>query len=101
MRYIVRKSLIWVIGYIWMPSNVLCSYTYTLTDHDIENCKDDDGEVTRESVEQWLMTHSGDFSSIEDWSASLEVGNQTIAFDWADEGSEYKYADTLGEGEQR
>lgn len=39
MRYTVRKSLIWVVGRIWMPSAVY-SQVITLSGYDIENMRD-------------------------------------------------------------
>jgi hypothetical protein len=73
----------------------VCSLRKTLTDYDLRNMTDDDGHITRESVERWVMLNSGDFSEIIDWSGSLEVGDQTIEFPWEHEESEEQYADTL------
>jgi hypothetical protein len=96
MRYLVRKSYIDVIGGIWWPIGALCSLRIDLSDYDIENMRDDDGEITRESVEDWLGTHSGDFSSVDDFRASIEDGENTLEFEWAEgEDSECKYIDTL------
>ena len=92
MRYTVRKSVVRVIGRIWMPA-VVASMQYTLSDYDVDNCKDDQGNLTRESVEQWLCTHSGDFQSVQDFYASLEVGSETVEIDWASEESEFTYSD--------
>ena len=97
MKYLVRKSIITVIGFIWMPGNILCSVTNNLTAHDVENMTNEDGKVTRDSVDQWVCTHTGDFQSIEDWNADLEVGEDTIVFDWEHEGSEERYLDTQGD----
>ena len=94
MKYMVRKSLVWVIGYIWMPSNVLCSRCYTLREYDIENCKDEHGKVTRKSVERWVMLNTGDFSEIKDWRASLEVEGETVEFEWEHDDSEDEYLAT-------
>jgi len=96
MKYMVTTSYIDVIGLIWMPA-VQCSMRYTLTDYDIDICKDDEGKVTRESVDLWLSTHSGDFQGIDDWTASLEVDGETVDFEWKDEESECTYIDTMGE----
>ena len=97
MKYVRRVSFIDVLGYIWMPSNVLCSTKYTLREYDVENCRDDDGNVTRDSVTQWLTSHTGDFSSVEDWSGSLEVGDDTVNFGWEKPESEEQYTDTVSE----
>jgi len=58
---------------------------------------DDDGRVTRESVDHWAMTHTGDFSDIKDWNADLEVDGQTVVMEWEREESDCEYMDTLGE----
>jgi antirestriction protein len=52
MRYVVRKSIIEVLGVIWMPS-VECGQLLTLSGYDVENAKDDEGRLTRESVEHY------------------------------------------------
>ena len=94
MRYTVRKSIVRVVGKIWMP-NATCAMDYTLTEYDLENARDDDGKLTRESVEHWVMLHTGDFQSITDWSASLEDGNDTIELPWQSEENELAYADCM------
>lgn len=92
MKYLVKKSFIQVLGYIWMP-NTLASYEYPLTASDVENAKDDEGKLTRESVESWLAFHSGDFRLIEDFSADLEDGETSVVFDWSKEENENIYND--------
>lgn len=96
MRYTVRKSVVWIVGKIWIPM-VTCSQTIELRAYDIENIRahDDDGNITRDAVEQWLYTHAGDFSSIQDFSASIEDGDTTIDIPWATEDGEIAYDDTL------
>ena len=94
-RYTVRKSYVDVVGKIWMPQHVTVAMRYPVSGYDMENMRDDDGQITRDSVEQWLMCHSGDFSSVEDFSASLEVGDDTIEFPWTHEESECTYADSM------
>ena len=95
MRYTVRKSLVYVVGKIWMPMGPLFAQTFTVRADDL---LDDDGKITRESVEQWLCCHAGDFSSIEDFSASIEHGEETIDIPWASEEGELAYCDaTCGE----
>ena len=93
-RYTVRKSYIDVVGKIWMP-HTTASMRYPVSSYDLENMRDDDGQITRDSVEHWLMLNSGDFSSVEDFSASLEVGDDTIDFPWVHEESELAYVDYL------
>jgi hypothetical protein len=95
MRYTVRKSVIFVVGKIWMPA-VTCGQEIVLHNSDVENCKDDDGKITRDSVECWLGTHTGDFQSIQDFSASIELGDDTIDIPWATEEGEVAYYEAAG-----
>ena len=102
-RYIVRKSYVDLIGTIWLPT-ITCAQRKDLRAYDVENIKghSDDGKtIDRDSVEQWLMCHSGDFSQVADFRASIEDGDQTIDLDWAyGEDSELTYTDCMcGEGE--
>ena len=80
-----------VIGTIWMPAST-CAMTYKLTAHDIENI----GELTRENVQKWLDTHSGDFQSIADFHA--DIGD----FDspWEHEESELTFNDCMFPSEE-
>jgi len=98
MRYQVRKSIVDVVGRIWMPA-VVCSLRKELSSYDLENMRDDDGAITRDSLEQWLCMNTGDFQSIIDFSASIEDGGTTINIPWATEEGECQYLDTLGDGE--
>ena len=101
MRYTVRKSVIDVVGRIWMPA-IVASSRIVLTSHDIENMRDDeddDAQITRESVEMWLSTHAGDFQEIIDFSASIEDGDKTIDIPFATEDGESAYLDTLSSDE--
>lgn len=92
MKYMVRKSIVEVVGVIWMPACV-CAQRIVLREYDIENMRDDDGKVTRESVELWLATHAGDFQSITDFHASIEDGEETIEIPWGSEEGEFQYCD--------
>ena len=96
MRYMVRTSVVHVIGRIWMPSTT-AAMTYTLDSHDVENATDDDGKITRDSLQGWLDTHTGDFAEITDWSASIEPSDDsdTVDFDWTDEESEMIFGDCM------
>lgn len=95
MKYTVRKSLVWIVGRIWMPA-IVCSQVLTLSNYDVENIRaHGDGNITRDAVEQWLMSHSGDFQSVLDFAASIEDGGRTIDIDWATEDGETLYNDTL------
>lgn len=98
MRYQVRKSIVDVVGHIWMP-NTVCSLHKTLSGYDLENMRDEDGNITRDSLEQWLCMNTGDFQDIIDFSASIEDGDKTIDIPWLTEDGEMQYLDTLGDGE--
>ena len=56
MRRLVKSSQIIIIGYIWMPNNILCVITLSPNDYDVENMRDEDGNITRENA--------GDFSRL-------------------------------------
>lgn len=92
MRYLVTRSVIQVIGTIWMPA-VTAAMTYELDAWDLGNARDDDGRLTRESVEGWLMTHSGDFQSVQDWRADIADGETDVVFDWTHPDSEITFND--------
>lgn len=94
MKYTVRKSIVRIIGTIWMPATT-CAQEQTLSSYDVENCRDDAGQITRESVEQWLTTHSGDFQSVQDFSASIEDGETTVDIPWGKEESEFTFSDCM------
>lgn len=94
MRYTVRKSVVQVVGTIWMPMTTAAT-EYTLTGYDVENARDDDGKITRDSVQRWLDTHAGDFSAVKDFYASIEDGDDTIEIPWASEDSEFAYIDCV------
>ena len=93
MRYVVRKSVVWIVGRIWWPYGALCAQEQVLHPYDVENATDQSGQITRESVRRWLDCHAGDFSEIVDFSASLEVGDQTVEIPWATEEGESAYLD--------
>ena len=86
MRYTIKRNFVQVLGTIWMPT-VTCAMEYPLTAYDVANI----GEFTRENVEAWLDTHSGDFQSIKDFAAT--VGDEWI--NWADEENEFTYQDCM------
>lgn len=91
MKYMVRKSIVQVLGYLWMSAKA--TYEYTLSPHDVENAKDGNGKLTRESVQLWLDSHAGDFHSVIDWHASLEDGSETVEIPWQSEENELTYTD--------
>jgi len=90
MKYTMRVSYVDVVGNGWMPRCPMAT-RYTLTSSDVDNARDDEGKITRESVELWLGSHSGDFSSVTDFSASLEDGEATVDIPWAEEDNELEF----------
>lgn len=98
-RYIIRHSYVDIVGGIWMPYGAVCSMRMRLSQHDIDDMRDADGKITRESVDRWVSVNSGDFSSLKDWRASIEDGNTTIDLPFTSEDGELAYLDTLAEEE--
>lgn len=94
MRRVVRKSIVRIVGHIWLPP-VLCAQDREMSSYDVDNARDKDGKITRESVKEWLSKNSGDFQSIVDFEASIEDGDETIDIPWAKEENEIVYADCM------
>lgn len=92
MRYAV--SHVSVIGHIWMP-NCVCAYDYPISEHDVEMMRNEDGTITREDVEDWLSSHAGDFQSVDDFSAIIGDGENTLEFGWSDDENEGTYQDCM------
>jgi hypothetical protein len=88
--YTVRKDYVDVIGRLWMPATVAAS-RIALSSYDLGNMLEDEDDPTRDEIEAWLATHSGDFSEILDFAAS--IGTKEIP--WADEESELTWADCM------
>lgn len=86
MRFTVERNWIEVIGTIWMPA-VTCGQRIELSQYDIGNI----GEATRENVDQWLTTHTGDFQSVKDFRAVIGE----VEIPWNDEESECVYSDCM------
>lgn len=86
-RYTVEHNYVDVVGGIWMPYGAKCAMRYDLTRHDVESI----GPFTCENVAEWLTTHSGDFSSLDDFRAT--VGDVWI--EWEDPDSEYVFNDCM------
>lgn len=93
MRYTVRKSVVYVVGRIWIPAGAVCGQEIVLDSYALENAADENRKHTRESLQNWLDCNAGDFSEIVDFSASLEVGDDTIEIPWATENGEFMYLD--------
>lgn len=68
MKFTIEQNWIDVLGMIWMP-NCKATQQIMISRHDIENMTDDYGQVTRDSVGNWLSTHAGNFSRIIDFHA--------------------------------
>ena len=83
----IRVSRIDILGRIWMPA-IVCGQTLNLTSYDEANI----GEPTRENVEQWLVTHAGDFQAIIDFEA--DIGDAPL-IPWAHEESECTFSDCM------
>lgn len=92
MRY--YKSFVNVIGKGWYNQTI--ATTYNVTDSDVENVRDDSGNITRESVALWLDSHSGDFQSVDDFSASLSLADGSdYEFGFADLENELAFNDCM------
>jgi hypothetical protein len=95
MKYTVTKNAIYVIGTIWLPP-IVCAQKKELTTYDMENIKDENGKITRDSVERWLSCHSGDFSQVIDFSADFDYEGKHIDIPWSKgEESELTYSDCM------
>jgi hypothetical protein len=94
MKYTIRKSLINVLGQLWMPS-VAGALVIEASTHDVENMRDDEGKITRESVGLWLDSHAGDFSGVIDFSVSIEDGEATIDIPFSSEENEMTFGDCM------
>ena len=97
MKHTVRKSVVRLIGYIWMPA-ALAAQEKQLSVYDIENIRgrvSDGNSITREDVADWLTCNSGDFQNVTDFWASIEDGDETVEFDWEVADSEFTYSDCM------
>lgn len=88
MKFTIERNWVEVVGTIWMPA-VTCGQRIDLSRYDMDNI----GEPTRENVEQWLSTHTGDFQSIQDFHAIIGE----VEIPWATEEGELAYCDSQGE----
>lgn len=99
MKYLVKKSVVDVVGRIWMPQ-IVCSLRIVMSQYDLDNAREDDGRITRDSLESWVHTHAGDFSQIIDFRASIEDGEESIEIPFATEHGESQYLATISEMEE-
>ena len=93
-----------ILGGIWWPMGLQCSL-----EKKIQLGKGPfqvDIEPTFDDVEDWIMSNSGDFSSVDDWNCEMEVTtwkeNKHITEystlkDWNNEDLEMAYFDTIAE----
>jgi hypothetical protein len=90
-RHLKVYNYVNIIGKIWLPP-VTCAMSYSPRTDDV---RDEDGNITRESIEQWLLTHSGDFQCVEDFEANIADGDKDILIPWQSEESEFTYNDCV------
>ena len=92
MRYTVTQQRINVLGKLWMP-NTTAATQLNLSQYDLDNIEN---PRDRDSVEQWLTSHSGDFSQVLDFSADFHIGDEHIVHEWAKGAdSEYRFLDCM------
>ena len=85
--FTVERNWIEVVGYIWMPSDVLCASEIAVGEWEIEQI----GELTRENIESWLGSHTGDFSEVVDFSPHIK----DFEPGWENEEHEVNYSDCM------
>ena len=96
MKLTIRKSVVKIVGGIWWPMGATCAQEKELSAYDIRNIRDRvEPGITRANVEDWLTCNAGDFSSITDFSASIEDGDETIDIPWENEDSEITFSDCM------
>jgi len=84
-----------VIGAIWLPA-VTAATRYSVSEHDLATMRYEDGTINRDDIEGWLLTHSGDFRCIDDFSAWID-GTE---YPWAHEESAVTFDDCFYELEE-
>jgi hypothetical protein len=95
MKTLVLSSFINILGEAWMGESV--AYIKTLKNKDIIALLDDNNIITRESVQKWINSNTGDFSFIKDFYADIEHPNgETIIINWNYEMNRYNFNE-LGE----
>ena len=90
----ITRNIIQVIGYIWLPRTMaaMAAMEYTLSDSDLKRYGIDRKKPTRDQIERWIRTNTGDFSYIKDWYA--DIGQNKI-LDWKDPESEFIFNDCM------
>lgn len=89
MKHVQIISFIQIVGKLWMGG--VAATQQTLSKYDVENMTDENGNITRESVDEWLNSHSGDFSIVIDFRADLETGEKNVIVEWENEENELIY----------
>jgi len=83
MKTLLCQSICIVLGTIWWPPQATCVVRIPMTTGDIDAAREPDGSISRESLGRWLRRRTGDFSTIIDFSASIEDGGETRDIAWA------------------
>lgn len=84
-----------VLGRIWWPAGGLCAMSYEPRADDL---RDESGAVTRDSIQRWIDTNTGDFSEVVDWRAT--VGDGDFDSDFTDEDNEMTFNDCMFPNEE-
>jgi hypothetical protein len=92
--YTVYENYIDVVGYGWYNQPI--SLTIKLQQHDVENMKDNNQQITRDSIQSWLDCHVRDFQSITDFYALID--NAGIEIPWNKSEDELIDWEHFGEG---
>ena len=93
MRRLIVQSVIQVVGGIWMPYGAKCAMEYKIRPEDLNR---DDDESWRDAVERWTTCHCGDFSSVDDFYAEIELDTGTVKIPWSKgEESECIFSDCM------
>lgn len=98
MKYTVIKSIIRIVGLGWYGQT--CAMLQELTGYDVCNLEDSglseklSKEQNREVIEGWLAMNSGDFQTILDFEADIELDNgSNVTVEWLKEESDCEYLD--------
>lgn len=92
-------SEIRVVGEIWQPG-FQCAQRYTIERHQLNNIlqsaeKTHIASLRREDLEAWVREHTGDFSWVQDWSASFSMDGADKEIPWRLDGSAANYYDAM------
>ena len=100
MKYTVIQSIIRIVGLNWYGQT--CAMFKELNPYDVGILEDSglgaelSKEQKREVIEGWLAKNSGDFQTILDFEADIELGDgRNVSVDWLNEDSEWEYMDCM------